>query len=382
MLKSFNVSPRASRIAISAFFFVSGFSFASWASRIPTLTQKLHLNEAQLGSILFAMPLGLMLTLPVTGFLLSKFSSRNIMAIGAVIFTLALTAIGFAQTPWQLAVILFCFGSSRNFMHIAMNAQSVQVQHLYNKSIIASFHGIWSLAGFAGAATGASMLYFNVSPAVHFSIAAALLLIVIIVASRYSLPDTETAKEKRPAFILPDKSLVKLGLIGFCSLACEGTMMDWTGIYFKEAVMTPARLITVGYIAYMTAMTAGRFVGDKLINLLSVKNVLQISGALIMCGLFLSAGFPFFIPSTIGCILTGFGVSCIMPMIFALTGKNTTMSPGTAIAAVSTVSYLGFLMGPPLIGYIAHAAGIRWSFATFGMLGLLVLVLTTKLKIQ
>ena len=158
--------------------------------------------------------------------------------------------------------------------------------------------------------------------------------------------------------------------------------MDWAGIYFKEAVMAPAKLITVGYIAYMSAMTLGRFVGDKLINLLSVRNVLQISGALIMCGLLLSAGFPFIIPSTIGCILTGFGVSCIMPMVFGLTGKNKTMSAGTAIAAVSTVSYLGFLMGPPLIGYIAHAAGIRWSFATFGMLGLLVFILTTKLKIQ
>src|SRR5579863_8711093 len=142
------------RVMVGIFFFVSGFGFYTWASRIPTIQQELHLNEAQLGAVLFALPVGLMGTLPVTGVLLSRFDSRRIMLIGAVFFNLMLCAIGFVTEAWQLVIALVCFGSSRNLMNISVNAQSIGVQGLYDRSIIARFHGIWSLAGFAGAAVG------------------------------------------------------------------------------------------------------------------------------------------------------------------------------------------------------------------------------------
>ena len=114
-------TPRAARIAITLFFFISGFGFSSWASRIPDIQHRLQLNEAELGSLLFALPLGLILTLPVTGILLQRFSSRYIMMAGALVFNLMLCLLGFVSNTWQLAVVLFCFGSSRNLMNISMN---------------------------------------------------------------------------------------------------------------------------------------------------------------------------------------------------------------------------------------------------------------------
>jgi MFS family permease len=135
-----------SRIATAIFFFVSGFGFSTWASRIPTIQQSLHLNEAQLGAVLFALPIGLLLTLPVTGILLSRYDSRRILIAGAVFFNVMLGLIGYASHVWQIILALFCLGSSRNLLNISANAQSIGVQALYERSIIAGFHGVWSLA--------------------------------------------------------------------------------------------------------------------------------------------------------------------------------------------------------------------------------------------
>ena len=152
---------------VTIFFFISGFGFSTWASRIPTIQQELHLNEAQLGAILLALPIGLMGTLPLTGVLLSRRDSRQIMLFGALAFNVMLCAIGFAAKGWQLVIALLCFGCSRNLMNISANAQSIGVQALYDRSIIARFHAVWSLAGFAGAALGALMVNLGVSPAWH-----------------------------------------------------------------------------------------------------------------------------------------------------------------------------------------------------------------------
>src|SRR6202012_2609320 len=139
------LTPGRVRFMVTIFFFVSGFGFSTWASRIPTIQQQLHLNEAQLGAVLFALPIGLMGTLPLTGVLLSRFDSRRIMIIGAILFNLMLCCIGFATHTWQLVIALVCFGSSRNLFNISVNAQSIGVQALFDPSIIARFHGIWSL---------------------------------------------------------------------------------------------------------------------------------------------------------------------------------------------------------------------------------------------
>src|SRR5882757_8367849 len=212
-----SLSPGRSRIMVAIFFFVSGFGFSTWASRIPTIQQQLHLNNQQLGAVLFALPIGLMATLPVTGVLLSRFDSRRIMMIGAVLFNLMLCGIGFANKTWELAIALFCFGSSRNLLNISVNAQSIGVQALYDRSIIARFHGIWSLAGFGGAAVGSLMVSFAVSPGWHFLLVGLLLTVLAIYAFPGSLPQQPAVRERRAWFALPDKTLAKLGVISFAS---------------------------------------------------------------------------------------------------------------------------------------------------------------------
>jgi len=196
-------SPIKARIATAVFFFVSGFGFSSWASRIPTIQKNLHLNEAQLGAVLFAMPAGLMCTLPITGYLLRRFSSRYIMITGAVLFNIMLCLVGVVSATWQLALVLFFFGSSRNLFNISANAQSIGVQAMYDRSIIATFHGIWSIAGFTAAAVGSLMISLNIAPSWHLLIAAIVLTSLCFSFSKTVCINVRSHTKKRKLFNYP-----------------------------------------------------------------------------------------------------------------------------------------------------------------------------------
>ena len=375
-----SISPTRARIAIALFFFVSGFGFATWASRIPIIQHQLGLGEAQLGAVLLALPAGLMLTLPVTGQLLQHFSSRQVMMAGAVLYNLALGLLGWVEHTWQLAVLLFCFGSSRNLLNLSVNAQSVGVQTLYDRSIIATFHGIWSVAGFAAAGLGALLIRSDVSTTAHFVAVSVVLTVLALAFFPGSLALPPSPPAAKSFFSWPDKTVLKYGLITFASMACEGTFYDWSGVYFTQVVHASKSLAPVGFTLYMVAMTTGRFLGDWLVSHFGTKPILQTSGLLMSSGLLLAAAFPTPLLAGIGFVLGGFGVSCVVPLVFGLVGKANPLGAGPAIASVSTVSYFGFLMVPPLVGFVAKAASLRWSFALVALLGGLVVWLVPKLR--
>lgn len=371
---------RAARISVSAFFFITGLCFASWASRIPDIQHRLHLNEAQLGSVLFALPIGSMLSLPIAGFLVTRFGSRIVMLTGALLYAGLLCLLGTVDAIWQLVTVLFFFGMSGNMMNISINTQAVGVEALYGRSIMASFHGLWSLAGFTGAAIGTFMVSQNLSPVIHFISITCLIFIIALFMFPHTLRNKESMEGSESGFSWPDKSLLKLGIIAFCCMACEGCMFDWSGIYFRDIVKAPGHLVPLGYTAFMAMMATGRFVGDRLITKIGAKHVMILSGCLIALGLLTAIFFPNIYAATAGFLLTGFGVSSIVPMAYGLAGKSKTVAAGVAIAAVSTVGYLGFLFGPPVIGYIAKAANLRWSFALIALLGSLIIFLAGKVK--
>jgi MFS family permease len=357
------------KFACTVFFFISGLGYAAWASRIPTIKQQLHLSEAQLGSILFSMPVGLMATMPLTKYLLGRFPSRSIMLCGALIFNLALCLTGWVSTSWQLVVILFAFGSSRNLFNLSLNAQAVSVQGLYENSIITTFHGIWSLAGFAGAAVGYLMGRYNIGTAWHLLLVGLSMIALALSFYGSTLYQQPVKVKGEKIFALPDKHLLRFSLICFVCMACENTMYDWSGIYFQQAVHTTTQTATAGFVVYMVAMTLGRLVGDRLVNRFGIRPILFYSGVLITTGLSLAVAFPYPLTAAVGFILTGFGVSCVVPLVFSLAGKSKSLSSASALASISTIGYLGFLLVPPTVGYVAQAAGIRLSFGLMAVLG-------------
>lgn len=372
-------SPKQYRIGAAIFFFISGVGYSTWASRIPTIQHQLHLNDAQLGIVLFALPIGLMLTMPFTSWLLTRHSSRAVMLFGSLFLCVILILIGFTNGMWQLATVMFFFGSARNLMTLSINTQGVAVQALYKKSIMATFHGIWSLAGFAGAGIGLIMVYFNIMPKLHFIIISVVLAIFTLYFINDTLHQKPIPQTRKPVFSLPDKYLLKFSFICFACMACENTMYDWSALYFQKEVNPDKTLATAAFVIYLIAMTTGRFFGDRIVTKLGIKTVLKFSGLFIFSGLAIAVALPYVVTAQLGFILVGFGVSCVVPMVFSLAGKSKNMSSSSAIASISTVGYLGFVLVPPLVGFIAQTSNLRWSFGIIAIFGALIMYLVSKL---
>ncbi|WP_187262984.1 MFS transporter [Pontibacter beigongshangensis] len=368
------------RKAVGALFFLQGICFASWGSRIPTIQQNLGLSETQLGMVLFALPVGQMLSLPFTGWLISKVGSWRILVWSAVLYAAVLVGVGFAPTILLLVLALFLFGILANMVNIAVNTQAVGVETLYDKPIMASFHGLWSLAGFTGAAIGSYMIGNGIIPVQHFLMIMAFTFAGVALSSRFILKQDVNVDPDQPIFVKPDKSLLSLGLLAFCSLICEGAMFDWSGVYFKKVVMAEKAWIGAGYTAFMCTMASGRFVADRIAARVGLRRILQWSGILIALGLMIAVLFPYLWSSILGFLLVGFGVSSVVPLVYSAAGKSTVMSPGMALAAVSTIGFLGFLLGPPVIGLVAGATSLRVSFTIIAVMGLCVTLVATRTK--
>ena len=300
------------------------------------------------------------------------YGSRNVLIGTAPLYALALTNLGLATNAWQLAFFLFLFGVAGNMCNISLNTQGVAAEQLYGRPIMASFHGAWSLGGFSGALMGLLVMNFHQVPYAHFWIIAVLVLLHISINYKFLVPGQKPAQgsEKPKFFMKPHGALLQLSIIGFCSMATEGAMFDWSGVYFKEIVKASTAFVALGYASFMIMMATGRFVGDTMITKFGRKRWLQISGVMVSSGMFISVFFPLLAPATIGFMLVGMGVSGIVPMLYSIAGNNKTVSPGIALAMVSGLSYFGFLLGPPLIGYISALANLRYSYAIIGCFGI------------
>ncbi|GAA4335687.1 MFS transporter [Flaviaesturariibacter amylovorans] len=363
------------RVAVSGLFFLQGLCFASWASRIPTIQASLHLSHTALGALLLALPVGSLLGLPLAGALVTRFGSRRVVSWALVLYAALLLCIGAATTVPALLAVLVGFGLVGNTANIAMNTQAVGVEARYRRPIMASFHGLWSLAGFTAAGIGTYMIGNDIRPLAHFAGVAAFILVGLAACLARLLPNEERPSGPQKLFTWPGKPLLRLGLLAFCCMLAEGCMFDWSGIYFERVVQAPAAWVGAGYTAFMATMATGRFLADGVAQRLGFSRTVQLSGALITAGLLLSVTVPDLPYAIAGFLLVGFGVSSVVPLVFSEAGRTATGAPGIALAAVSSIAFFGFLSGPPLIGFIGGLFGLRVSFAGIAAVGLLVLLL-------
>lgn len=377
------INKKRTRRALSMVYFCMGLCFSSWASRIPDIKTMLTLNDAIFGTILLALPVGQFLMMPFSGKLVTQYGSPAILKFSLPAYGICLIDIGFVTQSWQLAAGLFIFGLAGNLCNISLNSQGIAVEKLYQKPIMATFHGGWSLAGFTGALIGLFMVNLKITPKIHFIIVV-LFVWLIVWFSHPHLIENKSEKrlksQRRRFFGKPEGILLQLGIIGFCSMASEGAMFDWSGIYFKDVIKAPASLVVTGYTSFMIMMAAGRFMADYFISKIGRQRLLQICGVMISTGLFMSVLFPYLITGIIAFMIVGLGVSSIVPTVYSVAGSHAKVPAGIALATVSSVSFLGFLMGPPLIGYISELAGLRTSFAVFGVFGVGISLLVSRIR--
>lgn len=374
---------RRFRLAVSLFFFIQGVVFATWTNRIADLKTVLHLSDAALGNVLFAIPVGQMLAMYVSAWLINRFGSRRMLALASVLYPFCLLPPGLADTPYGLAAGLLFFGISGNLFNIAANTQGINVEHLYARSIMASFHGLWSLGGFLGGVLSMGFIALEVKPWLHFLVMGTVTFLLSNFIRRQlvrndwhprkaaSTPST-TGQKPLPLSQRIDKYVILLGGMAFCAMVCEGCMYDWSGVYFQQVVHAPGKLVQLGFVICLCTMTAGRFIADHLVSRFGARRVIRGSGLLITFGLAVAVLLPNLWTVSIGFFLIGFGISSTVPVCYSMAGRSQQMNPSTALATVSSVSYLGLLLGPPVIGHLSQAITLHWTFAVIALFGLLI----------
>ena len=350
---------------------MSGLSFSTWASRIPTIKSAFDFNEATLGTILLALPIGSLIGLPISGWLVSRFNSRVPLAIGYGLNTIALAMIGFASSTLTLVIAVMIFAFTTRIFNISVNTQAITLQKLYDKKIIGSFHGFWSSGGIAGILFSTLFLALNVSMQVHFIIIGVISLLVTCYSYQFLLKGDRATSGNKLVLSKPDPYILYLGLIVFFSAICEGGMFDWSGIYFQEVIKV--KIFTYGYLIFMTFMALSRFISDFIIDRVGMAAMYIMSAGFIIIGILLAIIFPYFWTAMVGFSMVGFGTAAVVPMSYALAGQSKKYSPGMAISIIATYSITGMLLGPPLIGYLAHAFGLRTSFIIFALCGLMLI---------
>lgn len=358
------------RVILSLFFFLSGVCFSTWTSRIPTIKTTFGYNEAELGTILLAMPISSLVGLPISGWLVSRYDSRVPMTAAFILLSISLALIGLATSTFMLVAAICSYAFSLRILSISVNTQAITLQKQFDRKINGSFHGLWSTGGIVGVGISTLFVALDVRMSIHLAIIASLTLILTLFSYRFLLRNDRTTSGNKLGLGKPDPYIVYLGLLVFFAAICEGGMFDWSGVYFREVVN--ADLFTLGYLCFMIFMTLSRFASDRLIEQIGMPKTFIMSAALVVAGIGLAVLFPKFWTALIGFCLVGFGTAAIIPMTFLLAGFSKKYSPGIAISIIATYSIVGMLVGPPLIGYIAHAFNLRFAFITFAFSGLML----------
>lgn len=350
---------RLSRLAVLGVFFLNGFVFANWVVRIPAVQQKLDLGEGLLGLALLGVAVGALISMPLAGALSSRFGSRHVVGVTALIFPLVLTLMALAPNLPLLMLALLLFGASGGALDVVMNAHAVQVEKGYGRPIMSSFHAAFSFGGLGGAVIGGLVASVGIEPLVHFSLVSGLSAFTALIAYRALLPaNTDAGEAGAPAFARPTWALMGLGVISFCVLLGEGAMADWSAVYLDNILNTGQGYAAAGYAAFSLAMVFGRLFGDRVILRLGPARIVRLCAAVAAIGLGVALAVSQQYVALLGFACAGLGFSIIFPTALSAAGRTEGMAAGPALAAVSTAGYTGFLVGPPAIGFAAELIGL------------------------
>lgn len=381
------------RYAVLALFIAQGLCFASWASRLPDIKADFSVESyLHYGFLMLLLPIGKFVAIPIVGFLLPRIGSKKTVLISITGYALALFMASVIPTITGLGIALFLFGTFWNMTDISLNTQAIEVERIFGKPIIATFHASWSLAACIGAVIGYAMINLGVGTLFHFLIISCLAIVIIIFNYKYlQEPATkvEVKEEIKPEvksskFRLPETLLIQLGFIWLLALIVENTMFEWSDLYFQSVIQAPETL-QVGFLVFMIMMFSGRMLTNYAYRVWKKKTVLQIAGGLIFVGFITSSIFIGYsealitrvIITSIGFMLIGLGISCVVPTLYSIVGEKAKTPPGLALTIMSTISFVGPFVSPLLVGAVSDAYDPRWAYLVMSIVGLCMIAVAS-----
>ena len=399
------------RGCLTTFFALDGFLFASWAVRVPAVKAQVGASPAALGLALLGLSAGSIATMTLSGALCRRAGSRNVVVASALMLSIMLVLPAFAPTAVALGLTLAVFGAAYGALNVSMNSVAVDIMAAVRRPIMPSFHAAWSFGGLAGASVG-GLIAPHLSPRPGLAVMAALgLLVTAAVGPPLLSPATGralAAPAAGPPAGGPQTSggppvagpqdgdsladgppgsnaasarlssrawlvIVMFGLIALCSSFGEGSIADWGALHLRQDLGTSAGLAATGYAAFAVAEACGRLAGTRLLGWLGQTRVLAGGGIAAFAGMLASALAPDLVVALAGFALTGLGVANMFPAAMSQAGQA---AGPRGVAAASTFGYAGFLIGPPTIGLLANAIGLRDGLAIMSVLALAAAVLS------
>ena len=360
---------RFARAATYAIFFGDGLGFGVWAGHIPIFKQKFHLDDAQLSVALFAVALGAIVAMPIVGQRLRRLGSRALTGFWASLYAIAIACLAHAPSYPLFVLGTALLGACKGSLDVSINAQAVGVESAYGRPIMSSFQAAWSVGGLAGAALAGAALRSGFGAEENLAAAGVFILAIAFLSVRYLI--RERAAGQPSSLAWPDKALLSVAAFTFLALFSEGTMADWSGVYLRTVIGVPVSTAALGYAAYSLAMAGGRFLGDRLLSRLGPIFLVRFSGLSAAAGLALALLIRRPEVVIAGFILVGFGLSNLVPILFGSAGRHKA-GVGPGIAAVTTIGYFGFLVGPPLIGTLASLSSLPAALSLVIVFGLII----------
>jgi MFS family permease len=370
-----------SRLAVKAIFFVNGFMYANWISRLPRIQEQFGLDNAALGTALLFTSVGAIGAMPFTGAIIAKAGSRATTLAAVLAFTLMVPLIPLLPSLLPLLGLFLLLGVSSGITDVAMNAQAVLVEKHMQRPVMTSFHALFSIGMALGAAFGSLYASLNTPLLTHLITASAVGAGVISIARPALVRgDSQSSANERKVFQLPTPSLVTVGIIAFCCMLGEGAMADWSTNFMENVSGARLSFAPWGLASFAFAMTAGRVLGDSIRVRWGDRKLLVLCSLMATAGLIMLVAVPGPALSVAASFLVGLGLSAIVPIAYSIAGHSREVSPGTGIAMVTTIGYTGFLVGPPCIGYLADWMGLRWALGVILALFALMTLLSLSRK--
>ncbi|MNN13531.1 Inner membrane protein YbjJ [compost metagenome] len=361
------------RVSTRIVFLITGLVMSAWAPLVPLAKERTGLDEGGLGLLLLGLGLGSITAMPFAGHLTARYGCRPVIVWSTVALCAVLTLLSSIAWLPGLVLAVLLFGASMGMLDCAINIQSIIVEKNSGEALQSGFHGMYSVGGILGAGVLTVLLSIGLDP--FFSV---LCVVAIVIGALYKATPTLLTygtEQDGPIFAMPKGIVFLLGTLCFIVFLTEGAMLDWSAVFLVSSREMEPNLAGLGYASFAATMTVGRLTGDAIVRRLGGVRVVAFGGIIASVGMMVSLGFDGWPASLIGYALLGIGCSNIVPVLFTAVGRQKRMPQRVAIPAVISMGYAGILIGPAVIGLVAHASTL--SIALGGLVFLLLFVSAT-----
>jgi predicted MFS family arabinose efflux permease len=358
-------------------FLLSGLCMGAWAPLVPYARSRAGVDDGALGILLLCLGLGSLVMMPLAGILNARKGCRFTMHIGITLVFLTLPLLATTHSFIGLMFALTVFGAGCGAVDVTMNVQGVMVERATGRSLMSGFHGLFSLGTIVSAAGITALLWLGATPLMASSAVMAALAAFVLSYGRQMLG--RSGDEGAPIFVRPTRKVLVLGVLCLFAFLAEGAILDWSAVFLTQVRDVEPSIAGLGYACFAVMMALGRLGGDRILLKLGARAVLVGGGLIVILG-FLTVVFATnWLVNLVGFAVIGIGLANIAPVYLSLAGGQKTMPGELAIAAATSLGYLGILMGPAVIGLFAHATNLSWALLAVASLMIAIMFSATRL---